>query len=339
MSMNVIQSAPPWIRSRRFDLSFVAVPVALAAVSGAIVLARPDLFLLVLALDIWLLGFHHVVATYSRLGADRDSVREHLGLITRLPIAVLVAVLAVGLGVGFWALTMVYLYWQWFHYTRQSWGIARVYERKSGGPLPENPRLFAAAFYLLPLWGILHRSHQSPDEFLRVEVKTIPVPSWLVTIVGASAILAMLGVAAARLIAWRNGTLPVMHTVFFASHLVIFAAGYLLIGEIDHGWLVINVWHNAQYLAFVWHFNNRHAAEASTPTFIQQMSSGDRVVLYFALSIAASTVIYLTLQLTLALIVAPIIVYQTINFHHYIVDSRIWKVRQKPLQATLGLPS
>ena len=35
---------------------------------------------------------------------------------------------------------------------------------------------------------------------------------------------------------------------------------------------------------------------------------------------------------------APMIVmYMTINFHHYIVDSVIWKVRKKPLQQTLGI--
>jgi len=32
-----------------------------------------------------------------------------------------------------------------------------------------------------------------------------------------------------------------------------------------------------------------------------------------------------------------LIVYQTINFHHYIVDSMIWKLRRKPLQETLGV--
>jgi len=32
-----------------------------------------------------------------------------------------------------------------------------------------------------------------------------------------------------------------------------------------------------------------------------------------------------------------LVIYQTINFHHYIVDSIIWKLRKRPIQATLGL--
>ena len=34
-----------------------------------------------------------------------------------------------------------------------------------------------------------------------------------------------------------------------------------------------------------------------------------------------------------------LVAYQTINFHHYIVDGLIWKVRKKPLRANLGLES
>jgi hypothetical protein len=31
------------------------------------------------------------------------------------------------------------------------------------------------------------------------------------------------------------------------------------------------------------------------------------------------------------------VIYQTINYHHYIVDAVIWKVRRKPMRETLGL--
>ena len=32
-----------------------------------------------------------------------------------------------------------------------------------------------------------------------------------------------------------------------------------------------------------------------------------------------------------------VVVYQTINFHHYVVDGLIWKVRKPKLQKTLAL--
>jgi F0F1-type ATP synthase assembly protein I len=32
-----------------------------------------------------------------------------------------------------------------------------------------------------------------------------------------------------------------------------------------------------------------------------------------------------------------IIAFQAINFHHYVVDAVIWKVRRKPIQQNLGI--
>ncbi|MGH6921619.1 MAG: hypothetical protein ACREJ0_28440, partial [Geminicoccaceae bacterium] len=52
-----------WLRSRSFDLGFIVGIAVLALGSGAIVVVRPNLFGFVLFLDLWLLGYQHVVAT------------------------------------------------------------------------------------------------------------------------------------------------------------------------------------------------------------------------------------------------------------------------------------
>jgi hypothetical protein len=58
--------------------------------------------------------------------------------------------------------------------------------------------------------------------------------------------------------------------------------------------------------------------------------------------IGISTVLYMasyfaTYNMLLAGIPMVVLIYQAINFHHYIVDSRIWKVRKKPMRETLAL--
>ena len=63
---------------------------------------------------------------------------------------------------------------------------------------------------------------------------------------------------------------------------------------------------------------------------------------YFGLCILLTTLLYTGIsagEQWLAVIgLAPlIIVYQTINFHHYIVDSMIWKVRKPKIKQTLGI--
>ena len=54
------------------------------------------------------------------------------------------------------------LYAQWFHYTRQSYGISRMYLRKAGAISAWRDFVLDGVIYALPLWGILYRSYQSP---------------------------------------------------------------------------------------------------------------------------------------------------------------------------------
>jgi hypothetical protein len=337
-----------WLRNRSFDLGFIGGIAALALGSGAVVVARPGLFGLVLFLDLWLLGYQHVVATYTRLCFDRDSFLTHRFLILWLPLMVLAATVGLAVGIGPWALATLYLYWQWFHYTRQSWGISQAYRRKSDGLVTESERLSKLTFYLLPLWGILHRSHEAPATFLGMELKTLPVPELLVDMVGIAALVLLLWWLAGRLAAWWRGKLPLAHTLFVLSHFAIFYVGYVLIGSIDHGWLVLNVWHNAQYVAFVWLFNTNRFRGGIDPKarFLSMISQPDRKTVYFATCFGLSTALYVSIALAVdgferyfetLLLPLALVVYQTINFHHYIVDGVIWKMRRKPIQETLRM--
>ena len=239
-----------------------------------------------------------------------------------------------------WALATAYLYWQWFHYTRQSWGVSQVYRRKSDGLVTDSALASKLMIYLLPLWGILYRSHQDPGTFLGVELRVLPVPGWAVQVAAAAALGSLAWWVWTRLVAWRQGRLAVAHTLYMLSHFAVFAVGYILIEDINHGWLVINIWHNAQYIAFVWLFNNNRfrGGEDGQAKFLSRLSQRRNVWLYGLVCFAISTVSYLLLaKVTAMLVVAPIVIYQAINFHHYIVDGTIWKVRWPALQRTLDL--
>ena len=182
---DVAPITPGWLRGGVFDLGFIVGIATLALASGALAVYEPRWFMPILVADLWLLGYHHVVTAFTRLCFDRESLRAHRFLITGLPLIVLAGVAALAAGVGLWVLASVYLYWQWFHYTRQSYGVAQIYRRKAG--LAENPWLTKAAIYLLPLWGILHRSHQDPGEFIGMELRIVAVPEIAVTIAAIAA--------------------------------------------------------------------------------------------------------------------------------------------------------
>lgn len=332
------------LRGVGFDLTYIAGIGSLALTMGWVVTSNPKLFPVIFVLNAWLLGYHHVISTFTRLTFDRDSLGQHRFLITKLPLIVLAGVLVLCGIAGAWILTTVYLYWQWWHYTRQSYGISRLYQRKAG---LNNDLLNKLVIYALPAWGILHRSYQQPDTFLFAELKVIPVPLWLVVAAGIFTIAVLAWWVTQTVHAWFSGTLPVAHTVYLCAHLTIFGVGYLAIDNINHGWLVLNVWHNCQYILTVWMFNqNRFKGGVDERhKFLSYLSQRRNLPIYLGVCLIISTVLYSGLSYSLtwiALVTAtslPLfaIVFQAINFHHYLVDAVIWKVRRKPVRENFGI--
>ena len=333
-----------WLRGPAFDLTYVAGIGSVAILSGWFVAANPRLFPVIFILNAWLLGYHHVISTFTRLTFDTESFREHRFLITWLPLIVLTCVAVLCAVFGGWILTTIYLYWQWWHYTRQSYGISRIYQRKAG---VADDLVYKLVIYALPAWGILHRSYQAPDKFLFMEVKVIPVPLWLVTAAGALTFIVLAWWVAHTIKAWFEGSFSISHTLYVCSHLLVFGAGYLVIDNINHGWLVLNVWHNCQYILTVWMFNNNRFKSGvdRKHRFLSYLSQRSHLSIYFAVCLILSTGIYATLQYSLgwlALATAtslPVmaIAFQAINFHHYLVDALIWKVRRKPVRQNFGI--
>jgi hypothetical protein len=340
-------NAAGWLRGLQFDLMFIA-GIALAALAcGWMIVGNPKLFLPFFMLNGWLLGYHHVVSTYTRLTFDSASFREHRFLVMWLPLIVLAGVVTACLALGIWVLTSAYLYWQWWHYTRQSYGVSRIYSRKAGLPLKD--RATTLLIYAVPLWGILYRSYQAPAKYLFADVKVFPVPFWLVVAAGVFSIILAAHWISQQVKAWFEGRLALAHSLYICSHLTIFSIGYVVISDINHGWLVLNVWHNCQYILTVWMFNNNRfkAGVDERHRFLSFISQRRNIALYLLVCLGISTLFYSALSQTLSwaalasgtLSSLPLfaIVYQAINFHHYLVDAVIWKVRKKKLRENLGL--
>lgn len=338
-----------WLRNPTFDGFFILGIPLLAVASGFLVTFNNDLFLPVLAADLWLLGYHHVIATYTRLLFDKQSFLENKALVIYLFPAVALAVVILAMAGGAWFVTTVYLYWQWWHYTRQSEGISKAYAGKSGVRQFSNPWILRAAFYAVPLTGFLAVSNRNPAQFLYFPIRMIPVADIVLQ-------LALL-VTAALLIMWlieqlrayRAGQLAVPYVAYTLSHFTIYYFAYIYFEQIDYGWLTVNIWHNAQYILFVWLYNNRRfgGKPSESQKLLSTISQNGRFWLYIATCLTLSTLIYFLITsylsdaisstFALTATMTGLIIYQTLNFHHYIVDSIIWKLRKKSIQKNLGL--
>ena len=321
-----------WLRNPQFDFTLIVVVAGWALAAGAAVVVEPSLFWPILFLDVWLLGYTHVVSTFTRLAFDRESFRQHRLLLIPLPVVVAAFTIAIALLVGEWLVASVYLYAQWFHYTRQSYGISRMYLRKAGSIPSSRDWVLDGVIYGLPLWGILSRSHQRPDSFLSLPVYTFPVPSALLYVVGIVASVSVILWAARELRVFGRRRADAPHTAYVASHIAIFSAGYLLIVDINTGWLVLNIWHNLQYMLIVWMFNANRFGKGVDPQrrFLSTISQPRNVLLYAFVCWAIGSILYFNIDGVLGLLsesVLPLslLAYMTINFHHYVVDAIIWR--------------
>jgi hypothetical protein len=349
----VVTAAPrpsesPWLRSPAFDRVFLVGCAAWALAAGALVVRHPALFPLVLFADLWLLGYHHVISTFTRLTFDTESFRAHRALVLVVPVLVAVGTVTLWLVFGGWMLVSAYFYWQWFHYTRQSYGVFRIYARKSGETRPDDA-LTTALMYAVAAWGVLHRSAQAPDKFLMMDIVMLPVPTVAVWAAGAVSILLLALWLARQLTDLRRRALRPGVAAYVLSHVLIFVVGYLVVDDVNHGWLIVNIWHNLQYIALVWMFNNNRFKNEvhSQHRFLSYISQRRCWALYLAVCVAISTVLYAALSLTLGEVDAyfalatpaplVLIAYQIINFHHYIADAVIWKTRSPRVAQHLGL--
>ena len=131
--------------------------------------------------------------------------------------------------------------------------------------------------------------------------------------------------------------------------MAVFFVGYIVINDINIGWLMVNIWHNSQYLLFVWLHNRQRFAggvsiEAPRLSWLVQPGIG-RAIGYFISGVLIAALIYVPLiamgplyQLNpvtaaggaAAVTSIAVIMSMAINFHHYVVDGIIWKRKREP---------
>ena len=323
--------SPGWLVDRKFDLMFIFGTALLSLGLGVVAaVAVPQLFIPVLILNLWLLGYHHVLATFTRLCFDKESHRQSWALLYIAGPAMLLFVIGVWQFVGIWLLTSIYLYAQWFHYARQSWGVSRGYERSAGTGFHDRSWLTQAVFYGAPLLGILRWSYLSPETFLSMPLKTLPVTQEMYY-AGAAVMAVLVVVWLVRMAGqWREGVLPRAYVCFMGTHFAVFGIGYLMMPTLESAWLVVNIWHNLQYIMFVWAYNNRRYRGGPDPEakVLSVISQKKNWAIYVMVTLMLTLLVYggLNMFMKTFLVTVPLfIAYQAINYHHYIVDAVIWR--------------
>ncbi|MBL8681318.1 MAG: hypothetical protein JNK05_19220 [Myxococcales bacterium] len=326
----------------RFARWFVVwIPIASLA-TALVVVARPSWWRVVIAADLWALSYPHVASTFSRTLFRREDREEHAWMwwaLAPLSIATCAGVVRV---FGVETLMAGYFYWQTLHYARQGRGMYRALRHATG----QNPRdpLVDVVLYAAALWGVAHRMAQRPTHFLGVAIRLPTAPPALEWVLCAVALVAF-GAWVWRISREATDTTRPFDPwtrLYVIGQVILFVVGYVVIDVPSIGWIAVNVWHNAQYLLFVYAWNERRFANADAATLgalgrVAGAANSARFYIAFALIGAAMySVAWLAseaMRPSLDRAIVYLVVLQAINLHHYVADMVLWTAR-RPARAS-----
>lgn len=244
-------------------------------------------------INIWVFSLPHTFSTFSR--SDRRSGKSLLSTFLMLSIFFMSVVAATNI-TGMVAVYSFYFYWQQFHYGKQNLGVALSASREKSKPIDH---FFYLSVVLFSLMGLFTGGAQSFFGYVLIA----PSVSF-VSKIGLFGIIITL--TAIYSIIRPSGRL---HAI---SHSLIFSFSYLYCEHFAVGWLMMNVFHNIQYLEFMKKFE-KNLSFLIAPVvltglfFILQGHVIDRAIL-FSLPLGVGIML-------------------SMNFTHYTLDAFIWKRR------------
>lgn len=269
--------AHPWLRSARWDLSFLVFSVALVAAPYAVYLfyalsgggsARDasvkgtDAYharILVNYLVALLIGGPHMYATFTRTILDRDFLRKRFAFVASsvlVPITVVVMVLY-SYETYVWLLTIFFAMAS-VHALHQLVWISEAYNQKSGYPTSLASRLIDYGVVFSSLYPIaVHRMAREDFHIgpLSLKFNDLFGGQFWVAVLAAAIFFLMLALFVGKtLIEARRGHFNLPKTLLIGlTVLVMFWTPTL--PNMDTAFQGINVWHSFQYLALTWYAN------------------------------------------------------------------------------------
>ncbi len=293
----------------------------------------------------FLFGIPHLAATYYRVYLDRRELRAHRVLAIHTPIVlfILILQLVIYLPQEWQPLFFtVWFHWQWWHILRQQYGVARVYQRRQRTSRPElDYWIDLSAIYLIPIWGLANRSNQwweavragKPAPFLNGEMWMLPLDAVFVWILGVLSVGSAAVFLVRQLQLYRAGEFSLAKFLMILSGMATFGVSMTLIPDFKWGYLALSLWHAVQYIFFVWNYETRKYRagvdpEAPVASWLVQPGRIWAYLLFLYVVTALIGGALESLKSEAQLLPLFVAVMLTLNLHHYLIDTFIWRVRK-----------
>jgi hypothetical protein len=282
----------------------------------------------------------HYAATYRRAYGSAEIIRDHPFVTLVAPILLIAGGVAAayaprGFGSFYF---LAYVAWSGFHYSRQSLGIAMIYPLRQRAPLSaREKRLLGLPLYaswILSLLGLTRAgvaARNAAYQVVTAQLSSVHVPAWLLLVLLAP-LAATFGAVALVAAERRRGGAPLPRACLavIATQVIWFAIGLF------HPYfnvVLVPVFHSVQYLALTgWHFTR-----APRPASLLPFAGYLVTVLLLGLVINPGLVILLVPNgVSAHALTVGAAVISAINLHHFLLDGRIWRMREARVAQTFA---
>jgi hypothetical protein len=328
-------AAPPLLGTA-WDFLFLGPGATLgvsAVYMGLLALGLPgSAALLATVLSLAVLGPHYA-ATYRRAYSSLDILRAHPVVTLVVPFALVAgAAGAVASPRGFGPFYfLAYVAWSGYHYSGQSLGIAMLYPLRQKARLDaREKRLLGLPIYtswLVSLVGLMGASASARNpayELVRTTFVPVSLPTWALALALLPLAASFAGVAVvARGRRLRGQPLPRAVYGVILAQVIWFAWGmfYPFFNVV-----LVPVFHSLQYLALTgWHYTKGERARGLA-------AFGGYVVTVLVLGLVINpglVAIFVPRDGSARASVVAAAVISAINLHHFLMDGRIWRTRER----------
>lgn len=328
-----MSGAPPILGATwDFLLLGPGATLLVSALYAALLAIRPGAAtLLATGLSLFVLGPHYA-ATYRRAYSSLEILRAHPIVTLVVPVVLVAgAVLAVRSPRGFGPFYfLAYVAWSGYHYSGQSLGIAMLYPLRQKARLDaREKRLIALPLYvswlvsLVGLMGAAASARNPAYEIVRDVFAPVRLPGWALGLALLPLVASFGGVAqVARERRRRGQPLPAAVYGVILAQVAWFAFGVF---NPVFNVILVPVFHSLQYLALTgWHYTKgerRRGLWAFAGYFLS-------VLLLGLLINPGSLAIFVPKDGAEAPLVAAAVI-SAINLHHFLMDGRIWRMRER----------